>query len=155
MEENVDKFFEDLDEFYPGSKKKRRALEPGVAAKKPAILDSWDANPQVKNLPNGKTVELYSVRSLCQALGRPVVTVRLWERKGYIPRAPYRLKSMIVDGVKKPGWRMYSKAMIEATIKSFQDRGLIGAPRVDWNKHPDLSIELMESWKLIHSQETE
>ena len=50
---------------------------------------------------------------------------------------------------------MYSKAMIEATIKSFQDRGLIGAPRVDWNKHPDLSIELMESWKLIHSQETE
>jgi hypothetical protein len=62
---------------------------------------------------------------------------------------------MIVDGVKKPGWRMYSKAMIESTIKSFQDRGLIGAPRVDWNKHPDLSIELMESWTLIHSQETE
>jgi len=154
MEDNVDKFFEDLDEFYPGSKKKRRPLEPGVAAKKPAILDSWDANPQVKTLPNGKSVELYSVGSLCQALGRPVVTVRLWERKGYIPRAPYRLKSMIVDGVKKPGWRMYSKGMIEATIKSFQDRGLIGSPRVDWNRHPDLSIELAETWKKIHDQET-
>jgi hypothetical protein len=155
MGDEVDKFLADLDEFYPGSKRKRRALEPGIAPKKPAQLGSWDANPQVKNLPNGKTVELYSVGSLCQALGRPIVTVRLWERKGYIPRAPYRLKSMVVDGVKKPGWRMYSKSMIEATIKCFQDRGLIGAPRVDWNKHPDLSIELMESWKLIHSQETE
>jgi len=154
MNEEVDKFFEDLDEFYPGSKKKRRPLEPGMAKPKPAILGSWDANPQVKTLPNGKTVELYSVGSLCQALGRPVVTVRLWERKGYIPRAPYRLKSMIVDGVKKPGWRMYSKAMIEVTIKSFQDRGLIGSPRVDWNRHPDLSIELAESWKRIHDQET-
>jgi len=82
------------------------------------------------------------------------VTVRLWERKGYIPRAPYRLKSMLVDGVKKPGWRMYSKAMIESAIKSFQDRNLIGTPRVDWNRHSDLSIELAESWKIIHSQET-
>ena len=154
MEDKVDKFFEDLDEYYPGSKRKRRALDPDVKPKKPVNLDSWDANPQVKNLPNGKTVELYSVGSLCQALGRPVVTVRLWERKGYIPRAPYRLKSMMVDGVKKPGWRMYSKAMIESTIKSFQDRGLIGAPRVDWNRHPTLAIELAESWKMIHGQET-
>ena len=153
-EDNVDKFFEDLDEYYPGSKKKRRPLEPGVAKKKPAILGSWDENPQVKTLPNGKTVELYSVGSLCQALGRPVVTVRLWERKGYIPRAPYRLKSMLVDGVRKPGWRMYSKAMIQATIDSFHSRGLIGSPRVDWNRFPDLSIELTETWKRIHDQET-
>jgi len=78
----------------------------------------------------------------------------LWERKGYIPRAPYRLKSVIVDGVKKPGWRMYSRAIIETTIESFQSRELLGAPRVDWNRHPDLSIELMEKWSMIHTQET-
>jgi hypothetical protein len=154
MEDDVDKFLADLDEYYPGSKRKRRPLEPGVAPKKPAITGSWDANPQVKTLPNGKTVELYSVSALCQALGRPIVTVRLWERKGYIPRAPYRLKSMIVDGVKKPGWRMYSKSMIEATILAFQARSLIGTPRVDWNRFPDLSIELAEAWKRIHDQET-
>ena len=154
MEDQVDKFFGGLDDYYPGSKKKRRPVDPKAKPKKTQEEGSWDANPQVKKLPNGKTVELYSVGSLCQALGRPVVTVRLWERKGYIPRAPYRLKSMIVDGVKKPGWRMYSKAMIEATIKSFHVRGLIGAPRVDWNRYPDLAIELAESWKTIHGQET-
>jgi len=154
LEDKVDAFFSDLDEFYPGSKKKRRPVDPNAKPKKVKEELSWDANPQVKTLPNGKVVELYSAGSLCQALGRPIVTVRLWERKGYIPRAPYRLKSHIVDGVKKPGWRMYSKAMIEAAIKSFQSRNLLESPRVDWNRYPDLAIELAEAWTAIHNQET-
>ena len=156
MSDKVEDFFGGLDDYYPGSKRKRRAIDPIVAdkKKKKAEEGSWDANPQVKTLPNGKTIELFSAGSLCQALGRPIVTLRLWERKGYIPRAPYRLRSMIVDGVKKPGWRMYSRAMIESTIKSFESRKLIDAPRIDWNRHPDLSFELMESWKKIHDQET-
>ena len=154
MEDQVDKFFGGLDDFYPGSKKKRRPVDPNVKPKKSKEESSWDVNPQVKKLPNGNVVELYSAGSLCLALGRPIVTLRLWERKGYIPRAPYRLKSIIVDGVKKPGWRMYSKAMIESTVKIFNSRGLLEAPRIDWNRYPDMSIELAESWKAIHDQET-
>jgi hypothetical protein len=154
MEDQVDKYFSSLDDFYPGSKKKRRPVDPNAKPKKVKEEGSWDANPQVKKLPNGNVVELYSAGSLCQALGRPIVTLRLWERKGYIPRAPYRLKSIIVDGVKKPGWRMYSKAMIEETVRIFNSRGLLEAPRIDWNRYPDMSIELAESWKVIHDQET-
>lgn len=156
MSDKVEDFFGSLDDYYPGSKRKRRPIDPIVADKKNKKKDeeSWDSNPQVKTLPNGKTVELFSAGSLCQALNRPIVTLRLWERKGYIPRAPYRLRSMIIDGVKKPGWRMYSRDMIETTIKSFESRKLIDAPRIDWNKHTDLSFELMEAWKLIHDQET-
>jgi len=152
MNEEVDKLFGDLDEYYPGSKRKRREPNPDVPVRK--VLSSWDAEPQLKTLPNGKSIELFSAGALALALNRPLVTLRLWERKGYIPRAPYRLKSVIVDGVKKPGWRMYSRAIIETTIKSFQSRGLLGVPRVDWNRHPDLSIELMEKWVKIHTQET-
>ena len=151
----LDRIFAELDEFYPGSKKKRRPLNP--EAKKPRVKKeegSWDSEPQVKKLPNGSVVELFSAGAFALALGRPLVTIRLWERKGYIPRAPYRLKSMIVNGVKKPGWRMYSKAIIEATVASFESRGLIDVPRIDWNRHPDLSIELLENWTKIHSQET-
>ena len=77
----------------------------------------------------------------------------LWERKGYIPRAPYRLKSIIVDGKKLPGSRMYSRAMIESAIHSFQSRNLLDSPRIDWNRWPDLSIELLENWTMIHTQE--
>jgi len=154
MEDKVDQFFSGLDDFYPGSKKKRRPVDPNAKPKKVKEEGSWDTNPQVKKLPNGNVVELYSAGSLCQALGRPIVTLRLWERTGYIPRAPYRLKSIIVDGVKKPGWRMYSRAMIESTVKIFNSRGLLDSPRIDWNRYPDMSIELAESWKAIHDQET-
>ena len=151
----VDRLLAELDEFYPGSKKKRRPLNP--EAKKPRVKKeegSWDADPQVKKLPNGSVVELFSAGAFALALGRPLVTIRLWERKGYIPRAPYRLKSIVVDGVKKPGWRMYSRDIVEATIQAFEARGLMEAPRIDWNRHTDLSIELMETWRKIHSQET-
>ena len=149
--------FGGLDDFYPGSKKKRRPVNPEIERKKQEVKDreGWDATPQLKTLANGTTVELFSAGTFAAALGRPLVTVRLWERKGYIPRAPYRLKSVIVNGEKKPGWRMYSRAMIESAIQSFQSRGLIEAPRIDWNRHPDLSMELYESWTKIHSQETE
>ncbi len=154
MNDEVDKLFESLDDYYPGSKRKRRAPDPKAKPRKVSTPEAWDSEPQVKTLPNGKVLELFSAGSLGLALNRPLVTLRLWERKGYIPRAPYRLKSIIVNGVKKPGWRMYSKAIVEATIESFQSRGLLEAPRVDWNRHHDLSIELMEKWTKIHTQET-
>ena len=152
--EQIDRLLSELDEYYPGSKRKRRPLNP--EAKRPKVKEegSWDSNPQIKKRPNGSVVELFSAGAFALALGRPLVTVRLWERKGYIPRAPYRLKSMLVDGVKKPGWRMYSRTMIVATLEAFEARGLIEAPRIDWNRHNDLSIELMETWKRIHDQET-
>lgn len=152
MEDKIDELFRGLGDYYPGSKRKRRSIEP--AKKKKIDKENWEEKPQVKALPNGKTVELYPAGALSLALGRPLVTIRLWERKGYIPRAPYRLKSVIVDGKKKPGWRMYSRAIIESTIKSFQSRGLLEAPRIDWNRYPDLSIELLENWKKIHTEET-
>ena len=154
MNDEVDKLFESLDDYYPGSKRKRRAPDPKAKPRKVSTPEAWDSEPQVKTLPNGKVLELFSAGSLGLALNRPLVTLRLWERKGYIPRAPYRLKSMIVNGVKKPGWRMYSRAIVEATIESFQSRGLLEAPRVDWNRHHDLSIELMEKWTKIHTQAT-
>ena len=155
MDDAVDKMFSSLDQYYPGSKRKRREPDPKVEAKKATISkDSWDSGAQVKKLPNGNVIELFSAGAMALALGRPLVTLRLWERKGYIPRAPYRLKSMMVNGVKKPGWRMYSRSIVEATIASFESRGLLDAPRIDWKKYPDLSIELMETWVKIHTQET-
>jgi hypothetical protein len=154
MEDQVDKFFGGLDDYYPGSKKKRRPVDPNAKPKKTKEEGSWDANPQVKKLPNGSVVELFSAGAFALALGRPLVTIRLWERKGYIPRAPYRLKSIVVNGVKKPGWRMYSRDIVEATVKAFEARGLTEASRIDWNRHTDLSIELMETWRKIHDQET-
>lgn len=155
MGDTIDNMFGDMDEYYPGSKRKRRSPNPDAKPKRKISENSWDSDAQLKKLPNGNVIELFSAGAMAQALGRPLVTLRLWERKGYIPRAPYRLKSMMVKGVKKPGWRMYSRAIVETTIESFRSRGLLEAPRVDWNRNADLSIELMETWQKIHSQETQ
>ena len=148
----IEDMFSGLDRFYPGSKRVRKNIDKP----KKVIQDkeNWDANSQLKKLPNGTTIELFPAGSLSAALGRPLVTIRLWERKGYIPRAPYRLKSALVDGKKVPGWRMYSRGMIESAIQSFQSRDLLEAPRIDWNRHPGLSVELLENWSRIHTQET-
>lgn len=149
-EDMIDKLFFNPDDYYPGSKRKRRAALP-VEEKE---ASENDVKYVTKTLPNGNTLELLSAGALAAALGRPLVTLRLWERKGYIPRAPYRLRSVVVDGVKKPGWRMYSRAMVESIVQSFQSRGLLEAPRIDWNKHRDLSVEVLESWSRIHQEET-
>lgn len=154
MSDAIDELFGSLDEFYPGSKRKRREPDPKAKPRKPKNSENiWDSEAQVKQLPSGKVIELFSAGALAQALGRPLVTIRLWERKGYIPRAPYRLKSMVVKGEKKPGWRMYSRAMIESIIESFQSRDLLEAPRIDWNRFPDMSLEIMGNWEKIHDQE--
>lgn len=155
-EDKIDEMFASLSEFYPGSKKKRRSVNPEVEAKKKKVADqdAWDKRPIVKKFANGKEVELFSAGMFAEALGRPLVTVRLWERKGYIPRAPYRLRSIIVNGVKKPGWRMYSRDMIESAIESFQSRDLLEAPRIEWDREKELTVELFNNWTQIHNQET-
>ena len=156
MPDEIDNLFSSLDEYYPGSKRKRRSVNSVVEKKKAEkeAQDGWDSSPVVKTLPNGKSIELFSAGALSLALGRPLVTLRLWERRGWIPRAPYRLKSGMLNRKKVPGWRMYSRGIIEATVKAFQSRDLLEAPRIEWTQHHDLTIELVESWSRIHNNET-
>lgn len=145
--------FEDLDRFYPGSKRTRRTLT--VETPKPRQVDAgWDSEYYVKTLPNGQVREMYAAGALAKALGRPLVTVRLWERRGYIPAAPYRLPRSVVNGREMLGRRLYTRALIEAAVEAFAKRGLMGQARIMWAEHTDLPIELLETWRRIHAQET-
>jgi hypothetical protein len=144
--------FEDLDVFYPGSKRRRRDVEP--VKHTPVIEEErWDAHPYVKHL-NGRDMEFFAAGSLAQALGRPLVTVRLWERKGYIPAAPFRLPKSVVHGREVLGRRLYTRALIQATVEAFERHGLMGKDRIPWSEHMDLPIELLETWGRIHASET-
>ena len=150
--DEIDNLFGGLDDYYPGSKKKRKSISfPKVEKKE---KEGWEEQGMIKNLPNGKALELFPPGALSLALDRPLVTIRLWERRGYIPKAPYRARSRMVNGKKEPGWRMYSRAMIESLLRSFQSRNLLEKPRIDWNRHTDLSVELLENWTKIHEEET-
>lgn len=153
MTDGIDVLLANLDEYYPGSRTPRRAVDHTPARLSSRDEQLWDSRAYVKRI-NGVDRETFTMGALAQALGRPIVTVRLWTRKGYIPQAPYRLPTQILeDGRELKGRRLYTRSLIEATVEAFDRRGLIGSVRVEWSKHRDLSMELLETWTKIHAQE--
>ena len=151
--DEIEKAFADL-EYIPGSKRKRREPDPKVSRRKVGESNGWDETPIIKTL-GGKETEVFTIGALAHALEKSIVSVRLWERKGYIPRAPYRLRSKTLKGQKTGGNRVYTRALIEATIDEFAKRGLLGTARVEWNQHDDLTDALVKRWKEITNQESQ
>ena len=148
----IDSVIADLENFYPGSKRKRRIVETTKIKEK--IL--WDANPQIKPLPNGKDIELFTVGALAQALNRPFITIRTWNQKGYLPTPPYRLPTKKdKNGEDHKGRRLYSRAMIEATISIFAQFGVLHVSRIDWSTHRQLTVEIADAWTKIQEKETQ
>jgi hypothetical protein len=147
-EKEILKAFENLNT-RPGSRH-ARIDEPSKIAKKNARLrgdtNGWDANPIVK-IVKGVETELFSIGALALALEKQVVTIRHWEKKGYIPTAPYRLRSKTLQGKKVNGNRVYTRELIEIAIEEFENRGLLGSARVEWNRNGDLKKVIFSRWK--------
>ena len=146
----IDRTFADLDEFYPGSKRKRRDAAP---AKSPVISD-WESNYFEKYLPNGEKVQMYTLGSLALAINRSVKTLRAWMDQGKFPTSPYRLPSKIgKNGEEYAGRRLYTKPMVEAVIEIFAKAGLLENDRVDWTIHRNLGDKIAEAWESIRANE--
>ena len=145
--------FSDVDQYYPGSKRKRKP----VVAKKPEVeLDlNWDAKPIKKTLPNGRDLEMFTIGAIAAALGRPVITLRAWIKEGYLPAAPYRLPSTKdVNGKEHQGRRLYSRAMVERVVEILRTAGLLEIKRIEWSLHRQVSIDIAEAWTQIRADET-
>lgn len=149
-EDFIDKEFSALDEFYPGSKRKRRTTEkPEVTPKA-----DWSAKPLKKYLPNGKQVDMYTLGALADALGRPIITIRLWMKEGYLPSSPYRLPAKPdKNGAVRQGRRLYTKDMIEAAVSIFEKAGLLDTKYVQWSLHRQVTVDIDEAWSKIRAQE--
>lgn len=148
----IEDSFAELDNFYPGSKRKRR--EPTKLEVKPEA--DWDSKSYKKTLPNGKDVEMFTIGALASALGRPLITVRAWIKEGYLPASPYRLPTKKnVKGEDHHGRRLYSRPMIETAIELFDKAGLLNKKRIDWSLHQQLSQDIAEAWAKIRAKETE
>jgi len=147
-DDEILKAFEGLDRA-PGSKQKRRETTAVADKRRKKILgqsNGWDENPIVKTL-KGVETEVFTIGAFAEALEKQIVTIRLWEKKGYIPIAPYRLRSKSLNGKKVNGNRVYTRALIEITIEEFAKRGLLGTARVEWKQHTDLTEVLVHRWK--------
>lgn len=141
-----------IDEFYPGSKKRRKAVEPPKTREHIEIDDLY-ASP-VKKVVGGVQIEFYTIGTLAKALDRPVATLRMWMDRGYFPSSPYRMKSALVNGKLVPGRRLYTRPMIEAAVVEFQKRYLFNRVRIDWQNHKTLTADLIAAWQLTKLSNT-
>jgi hypothetical protein len=139
--------FSSLDDFYPGSRHKRRT-EIEEPSKPTAVTVGWDSKPQIKKV-HGKSIEMFTIGALAQAIGKSEGTIRTYQSKGYLPNTPYRLPTQMVNGAPRAGRRLFTRSMVEAAVTAFGKRDLIDAPRVEWKHHRDLSLEVAQAWKQI------
>jgi hypothetical protein len=149
MSEDFMEQFAGLEEFYPGSKKKRREpLPPEVVPD-----ENWDSKPYIKTLPSGKDIEMYTIGALAGALGRPIITIRKWIREGNLPPSPYRLPTKKnKHGEDHKGRRLYTRAMIDTAVNVFKSNGLMDTKRIDWSQHRLVPQELNEAWLKLREE---
>jgi hypothetical protein len=144
----VDALFEDV--YYPGSKKKRS--EPKV--KEPAIKANSEYQPRNILLPSGKLIEMFTIGALAEALNRPIITLRLWVKKNYLPNSPYQLPLVVgKDGKEYPGKKLYSRRMIEAAVEVFTRFGVLHVKRIDWVNNSKITTEITRVWNEILDDE--
>jgi hypothetical protein len=74
--------------------------------------------------------------------------------EGKLPTSPYRLPSKVgKNGKEYAGRRLYSKAMVDATVEIFAKAGLLEIDRVDWVLHRKLVDKIAEAWETIRAEE--
>ncbi|HET7110146.1 MAG TPA: MerR family transcriptional regulator [Gemmatimonadales bacterium] len=98
---------------YPGSDR-----EIGDRLEPPEPVD-WGKPKMFKIGPDLR--EFYTVGQLAAALHRSPVTIRKWERLGYIPIASFRTPGQ----VRQKARRLYSREQLEIIVSIAADEGLM------------------------------
>lgn len=115
-----------FEKFMPDFPGKRRPLNrPDVT---PSGQDEfrWDENPKTI-LHNGVAKEFFTIGHLALALNRATVTIRSWEKKGVLPRSPFRSpppRVSTVNGEPK-GKRLWTRSQIEGIVQIAKEEGCI------------------------------
>jgi hypothetical protein len=121
--------FDLQDEFYPGSKmrrresredRQRRVREERIERKN---AEGWDANPRRYTI-NGDTKEFYTVGALAKALNRDSVTIRAWIRKGWLPKARYQTPKIYGSRGDAPR-RLWTHDQIAMIVSIAREEGVL------------------------------
>ena len=94
-----------------------------------------DANPKYYKV-HGELREFFPIGELARLLHRKAVTIRMWERNGWIPHANYRTpapKGEQIPGVEPKGRRLYSREQVEFLLTAVERFNLDNQREADWN----------------------
>lgn len=128
-----------LDSFFGAGRKK--TWEPPTA---PPVhrttVDSLD-NEWLASLPSheymvgGVVKRFYTIGILARVLQRTPVTIRSWERKGWLPKATFRTPAPAgeqIPGKAVKGRRLYSEAQLQCLYEAHQRFSLDDPYQADW-----------------------
>lgn len=154
---SLDAFTQLHDEYYPGSKQKRRestqmrrerlAVERAEAKDK----EGWDARPWIKHFRlNGREIELemFPIGALAKAMHRDSVTMRAWIRKGWLPRAKYQTPPL--PGTRgDASRRLWTRAQIEGIVAIATEEGLLKEhpPRIQQTRFTERVVAAWKEWQ--------
>lgn len=65
-------------------------------------------------LPNGETLQVFTIKRFAESIGRSQLTIRRWEKLGIIPNTFF---------VSDRGFRMYSQEQIDAVVDALKEVG--------------------------------
>lgn len=143
------------DEYYPGSKRKRRDSDQMRRSRLKAeraeakANESWDARPKGWTNPHtGQNLELFRIGALAKALHRDSVTIRRWIRLGFLPRAMYRTPELA--GTRgDAGRRLWTRAQIEGIAKIAEEEGLLSdhPPRLQYTNFTQRVVAAWREWQ--------
>jgi Cft2 family RNA processing exonuclease len=85
----------------------------------------------------GEDIEMFTVGELARAISRRPVTVREWERRGWIPKSNYRTpapKASQIPGKPAKGRRLYTRDQVEFLVKAVSSFSLAQSSHPDWHR---------------------
>jgi hypothetical protein len=98
-------------------------------------LDRYNGAAPVVYKINGVDRPMFSVGKLAKALGKKTDTLRIWEYKGWIPRATYRTpppRGEQLPGAPVKGRRLYSQEQVDFLIDAVETFKINDRSNPDW-----------------------
>lgn len=92
------------------------------------------AKPKLMKV-NGVERQFFTVGELAKALNRRPVTIRMWESKGWIPKAKYRTpapKAEQIPGKTLKGRRLYSLEQVEFLLTALSRFEIDDTAKANW-----------------------
>ena len=120
---------------YPGTTPpKNRGKNVARALASMPLLDQL---PYRTYLVAGEPMQCYSVGSLSKLLNRDVVTIRSWERKGWMPMPRIRTappNAPQLPGKPLKGHRLYTREQVEYIVRAYESSHLYETKdKWDWD----------------------
>jgi len=125
--------FGDLPDF-PGSRAPKN--RPSSKKQDSYLSDRFNGARYKVYRINGEEVQMFTIGQLAVAVNRRPVTIRMWESRGWIPKATYRTptpKGIQIPNKSTKGRRLYSRPQVEFLLEAMQTFKL-GTAEADWKK---------------------